>query len=110
MTTAQLLTLADLDVMPLGGSTCPQIAPAWNGPERLTGAALLTRCTPDLTAIDRAEIGTERAGNTGHAIAQAMTDLLDGLALRCAGDETALAAIGAIRDWHLPDLRALARH
>ncbi|WP_374433919.1 hypothetical protein [Inhella sp.] len=106
MPNLHLLTAADLQDLEPGHRADPITAPL----KCLSGHALATRCTPDLTAIDRMELATEREGNDARAIVAAITGLLDGLALRCEGDETALAAILAIRDWHLPDLRGLATH
>jgi hypothetical protein len=101
------LTLADLgDTLAHQDSRHPR---DWDGPRRLTGAALIAQCIPDLTLPEQLEIGTERAGNTAQDIAATITDLLDGLALRCVGDDVAQAAICAIRDWHVPDLKGLTR-
>jgi len=106
MPNPHLLTAADLQDLEPGHRADPITAPLPAASKRLSGHALVAHCTPDLTTIDRMELATEREGNDARAIFAAITGLLDGLALRCEGDETALAAILAIRDWHLPDLRS----
>jgi hypothetical protein len=97
-----LLSLEDIDDFP-----APQLHSSAETGKVLRGAELIAQCTPDLTEIDMTEIATERRGSTSEAIERTIIELLDGLAMRVGGDATASAAIMAIRDWHLPDLRGL---
>ncbi len=108
MTTAQLVTIADLHnlIQPqrtASGDTSAR--PLHVQPNATTG--LLGRCVRDLKLDDLIELASERDGHSPEAIMGAMAGLLNGLEVRCQGDLAAIAAIATLRDWHLADLREL---